>query len=141
MEKTLTPKSSVSTRPRRQPIASPSRLGVRSKDPNYEYRIVNTIVDGQQTDRVELLQERGWEIVPDAKVGSKRVDNPSSVGSVSTISVGKNTHAVVMRIKKEWYDEDQRSKQENVEQIERQMSQDAKKASDYGALDIVTNKS
>jgi hypothetical protein len=88
-------------------------------------------------DRVELLKERGWEVVPNAKVGAvgdRRVDNASAMGSSSHISVGAGVKAVVMRISEEWYKEDQSVKQAEIDALEATMRSDAKRTADYGSL-------
>ena len=118
------------TRPARTPLAQRNRLFIKNKEAGFQYRIVN-----DTDDRVELMKEAGWEIVPDAKVGAtgdKRVDGASSLGSVAYISVGQGTKAVVMRIPDEWYQEDQRAKQAQVDEVESTMRRTAKSNADYG---------
>lgn len=118
-------------RPKRVPISSRNRLEVKNKEPGYVYRIVNDV-----DDRVERLQEAGYELCPDSKVGaigSKRVDNPSSLGSQSTVSVGRGVRAVVMRQKEEYYKEDQAAKQAEIDAVEQSMKQ---ARSDYGSVDF-----
>lgn len=115
----------------RTPIGQRNRLSVRDQEPGFVYRIVNDV-----DDRVHLMQEQGYEIVSNTKVGDKRVDLPSSAGSASVISVGQGTKAVVMRQRKEFYDEDQAAKASLVDSTEQTMRQDARKASDYGSLSI-----
>ena len=93
-----------------------NKLTVKGKDPNYEYRIVNT-ADGRPDD----LAEAGYEIVKtDGKhtVGDKRVATPKGLGSDIEVSVGQGEKAVLMRQKKEWYDEDQKAKQKDIDAIE-----------------------
>jgi len=41
-----------------------------------------------------------------------------------------------MRIPKEWYDEDQKTKQQEIDAIEASMKSDARKAADYGKLEM-----
>jgi hypothetical protein len=107
-------------------------LTVQGKDPNYEYRIVN-----DTGDRVALMQERGYEIVSDStvKVGDRRVANPTQEGSPVMASVGGGTKAYLMRIKKEWYQEDQEEKARAVAETEQSMKRDAKEGM-YGKLEI-----
>lgn len=120
-------------RPKRTPISQRNRLEIRNKEAGFHYRIVNDV-----DDRVELLKENGWEIVPDAKVGAvgnRRVDSTSSLGSVSHFSVGQGTKAVVMRIREDWFAEDRAAIQAQIDEIENTMKRDAKKNADYGVLD------
>jgi hypothetical protein len=123
-------------RPQRTSISTKNRLNVANKDPNYEYRIVNDV-----RDRVAIFQENGWEVVPaaDVKIGDKRVENPGSVGSAATISVGlvgeQAGQGVVMRIPKDWYVEDQKAKDALVDATEQSMKQEALEGT-YGKLEI-----
>ena len=135
MARTATqPQEASAERPRRTPLGKRNRLMVQNKEPGYHYRIVN-----DEDDRVTQLQENGWELAPNAKVGAlgdRRVDNASSLGSQPYISVGKGVKATVMRIKEEWYKEDQAVKQAEINELEETMRQEAKKKSDYGDLRI-----
>ena len=126
----------TSVRPRRSPLAGRNRLSVRNKEDGYIYRIVNSNLDSDP-DRVNDLIERGYELVPLEKtgpIGDKRVDNSTSPGSGSEFSVGSGTKAVVMRIKKEWYEEDQALKQQQVDEQEQTMRRPQN--ADYGDLKI-----
>lgn len=121
MARELTAKS-LSGRVRRTPITVRNRLTVKDRDPNYHYRIVN-VVD----DRVDQFKEQGYELVADAQVGDKRVDTATSMSSTTEISVGGGMKAVLMRIPKEWYQEDQAAKQAQIDELEAAMKLDAVK--------------
>lgn len=108
-------------RPRRTPITKRNRLTIKDRDPNYQYRIVN-IID----DRVEQLLEQGYEIDPQPQVGDVTVDTASPLGSAKQISVGQGTKAVVMRIPKEYFEEDQAFKQEQIDALESAKRDEAK---------------
>lgn len=126
--------TAASARPRRTPVTKRNRLAVKNKEDGFIYRIVN-----DEDDRVERLQEQGYELCTKESVGAigdKRVDNASSLGSIAQISVGKGTKAVVMRIPKEYYDQDQSAKQKEIDALESTMKRDAKKTSDYGSFDL-----
>lgn len=119
----------ASARPKRTPVAKRNRLEIRNKEAGYVYRIVNDV-----DDKVSLLQEQGYEIVPDAKVGAvgnRRVDNPSALGSSSHFSVGQGVKAVVMRQREEFYKEDQDIKQRTVDDTEQSMKTPP---GDYGSI-------
>lgn len=121
----------ASARPRRASLSRRNRLDVKDRDPNYHYRIVNDI-----DDRVSRLQEIGYEIAPKERVGAlgdKRVDDASPLGSAAHFSVGQGTKAVVMRIPKEYAEQDHRDKLNELNEVEATMS---RKASDYGSLDL-----
>jgi hypothetical protein len=119
----------ASARPHRVPVSSRNRIAVRNKEDGYDYRIVNDVED-----RITRFQEGGWEIVPADKagpIGDKRVDNPTAPGSSSHISVGQGTKAVLMRIKSQYYKEDQAAKQAAIDELEGTM----KSAGDYGDIE------
>lgn len=133
MEKQLNTKR-LSERPRRTPLAGRSRLNVKDRDPNYVYRIVNCN-DDRDPDRIADFVERGYEIVEQKKVGQvgdKRVDNPSALGSAGQISVGQGTKAIVMRIPRDYYLEDQAIKQSENDRSE----SEAEKRADYGKVTV-----
>ena len=110
-----------------------SRLRVDGKDPEFEYYIVND-TDG----RIDLLKEAGWETVTDngVKIGDRRVSNPTDTGSAKTVSVGGGVTGVLMKIPKEWWEEDQARKQQNATATVKQTIADAKAGGDYGDIKI-----
>ncbi len=109
-------------RPTRTPITKRNRLSVRNQDPNFHYRIVNDV-----DDRVEQFLEQGYEIDPQSQVGDKQVDIGSPLGSAKQISVGSNVKAVVMRIPKEYFKQDQAAKQAEIDALEDSMRGEAKR--------------
>lgn len=124
----------ASARPRRTPISSRNRLEVKNKEPGYVYRIVNDV-----DDRIPLLQEQGYEIVPDAKIGlagNRRVDSATALGSSSHVSVGQGTKAVVMRQRDEYFREDQALKQGQVDETEQAIK---RPKADYGEVNRRTS--
>jgi hypothetical protein len=132
----MTQKDAIAKAPerrvRRQPLGGRNVLTVRGKEPGYVYRFVNDVGDS-----VALRQEQGYEIVQDKgiTVGDSRLSVPTNQGSAVVASVGNNTRAVLMRIKQEWYDEDQAVKQEHVKQIE-DATRDKALDGTYGDLKI-----
>ena len=121
-----------SGRVQRTPVGTRNVLTVAGKEPGYEYRIIN-----DSGDRVQEFLDAGYELVKEnsVKVGDKRVNKSSSEGSVSQISVGQGQKAFVVRIKKEWYDEDQALKQQKVNELEAATKAKALDGT-YGKLDI-----
>jgi hypothetical protein len=109
-------------RVRRTPIGRRNKLTVENRDPNYHYRIVND-VDGRVQDMIDL----DYELVTDAVVGDKRVDNASPLGSAKQISVGGGVKAVVMRKRRDWHEQDQAEKQRQIDELEASMNEAAKK--------------
>jgi hypothetical protein len=110
------------TRTKRTPIGQRNKLSVEDKDPDYVYRIVNEAVG-----RVDQFIEQGYEVAPKTKIGDKRVDNPSTLGSASKIAVGGGTTAILMRQRKDWYEQDQAVKQKAIDDLEATMNEAAKR--------------
>lgn len=123
---------SPSGRTRRTPVGQRNVLTVRGKDPAYEYRIVN-----DEGDRVARFEDAGYEVVKasEVEIGDRRIQRASPEGSVAQASVGGGMKAVVMRIKKEWYEEDQAAKLKQVAELESTTKSDALKGR-YGKFDI-----
>jgi hypothetical protein len=121
-----------SGRTQRTPIGQRNVLTVAGKDPNYEYRIIN-----DSGDRVQAFLDAGYELVQEntVKVGDKRVNKASAEGTVSQVSVGQGQKAFVVRIKKEWYNEDQARKQAHNDSIEQATKAKALDGT-YGKLEI-----
>jgi hypothetical protein len=134
MTRELTPKS-PSGRVKRNTLGVRNRLSVKDKDPNYFYRIVNT-TDKGGADRLEWFLDRGYEIDPvnNGNVGDKRVDAAVGVGSTPDFSVGQGTRAVVMRQKKEYYEEDQATKMDQIKKQEDAMYENARRDADFGIM-------
>src|SRR5215469_1282652 len=90
-------------------------LSVRGKENGWHYRIVN-----DTDDRILEFQEGGYEVVKDTDVsiGDKRVDKSSNLGGAKHFAVGGGQKAVLMRIKQEWYDEDQALKASQIAEQE-----------------------
>lgn len=126
--------SSSSERPRRTSLGERNRLTIRDRDPGYQYRLVNCNLESDP-DRVERFTEIGYEIVPGkvvGRTGDAKVDNPSAVGSAGQISVGRGDKAVWMRIRKDWYEEDQAGKQREIDALEQRTK---KQGADYGSVE------
>ena len=92
-------------------------LTIRNKEPGYVYRIVNDVGS-----RVEDLKDAGYELVEnDTQVGDKRVDAGSGPAGHKEIHVGGGIKAKVMRIREDWYKEDQAAKEANLRQLDEAM--------------------
>lgn len=120
-------------RVRRTPVGTRNVLTVTGKEPGYEYRFVNDTGDRVQS---EFL-DNGWEVVPskDVKIGDKRLGTPGTDGTAARVSVGKGEQGVLLRIREDWYKEDQEAKQVQVNKIEEAMKADALNGT-YGKLEI-----
>lgn len=102
-----------------------------TKDADYEYRFVN-----DTGSRIANFQQAGYEIVSDLDlvVGDSRVSDATSVGSGKYVTSNDGTVSYLMRIKKEWFNEDQKAKAARIAETERAMNKDS--ASDYGTVKV-----
>jgi len=117
---------------RRVPVSGPRDvLTVHGTDPNYMYRFVN-----DTGNRIQRFQNGGWEIVQDdLEIGAPRVGVPASEGTPVKVSVGQGTQAYLMRIKREWYFEDQKAKQDLVSEREQAILGEANQPGMYGKIE------
>jgi hypothetical protein len=107
-----------SGRPVRQSTGLRNKFNYANKEAGYEYRVA---VDNDGTgDRIAELKELGYELVPAGLHRQKdsRVDTTSPEGSVEQMSVGGGHKGYLMRIKKEWFDEDRKAKDARVDATE-----------------------
>lgn len=98
---------------RREAAGFRNRLAVHGTDPSFVYRIVNDS-DG----RVAYFESLGYELCKhdEIKVVGKRQTQPDPKdGGLAVISVGGGVKAYVMKIKKDWYEEDQSEKRGAIE--------------------------
>jgi hypothetical protein len=121
-----------SGRVRRTPVGQRQVLSLRNKDPNFEYRFVN-----DEGDRVQRFIDAGWEMVDakDVVIGDKRINTTAPEGTKAMASVGQGLKSYVLRIKKEWYEEDQAAKQAEVNRIEEATRKEALNGT-YGKLEL-----
>jgi len=125
------------TRPKRTPMHEQKRdrLTVIGRDPNYHYRIVNDV-----DDRIERLKTGGYEIAEEkVGIGDPGVENNNiSLGSGARMHVGKGVKAILMKIPKELYDEDQKVKQHEIDLKEATIKRKANGGEDgtYGEVTI-----
>ena len=105
-------KTKSNPRVKRTPVGGArDLLTVLDKDPNYHYRFVMSDIPG----RVQRFKDGGYEVVTeDHEIGQNVVDRGSKLGSGVTAHAGGGRMYVLMRIPREWYDEDQKTKQDPV---------------------------
>jgi hypothetical protein len=132
LESAATPTPVVRERKKRTPVGGARDiLTVPLKDPNYEYRWV---VDSPG--RIQRFKDGGWEVDTDnVDIGQRTVDRESRIGSAVTKASGDGRTLVLMRIPKEWYDEDQKAKSDRLDALDGTMRQDAKEGR-YGVLEV-----
>jgi hypothetical protein len=116
----------------RRPLAKQGPQAIAGeKDPNFAYRFVN-----DTGSRLPNFQSAGYEFVmdDDLTVGDSRVFDPSDLGSAKCVTSNDGTKSYLMRIKKEWYEEDQLAKTQRVDETEGAMQ--ANSSQDYGTLKV-----
>lgn len=97
-------------------------MTVHGKDPAYKYRWV-TDTD-EKGSRIWKFKRGGWELATldghDSKitVGQEAVYKSKEDGSLVRLHSGEGRFSYLMRIKKEWYSEDQESKEKSLKEME-----------------------
>lgn len=99
-------------------------MTVYGKDESYEYRWVEDKSDAGS--RILRFKRGGWEFVSadprDSSggviVGEENVYSSEQNGSIVRLPTGGANYSYLMRIKKEWYDEDQVAKQDKIDMVE-----------------------
>lgn len=118
----------TSNRPKRTPIAKRNVLTVKDRDPAFNYRWVN-----DEDGRVQMFEEAGYTAVKEpTEVGDPRAGDASQLGSVSRKPVGGGKSAVLMKIPKEFYEEDQAAKEARIAEKEKSLLQEADGEGFYG---------
>ena len=130
---TVRRKAAPTTKRTRTPVSgNRDILNVKGTDDGFVYRWVN-----DTDDRIQMFEKGGYEKVDhEVEIGSVAVNRATTVGKTVTKNVGKGTEAHLMRIKREWYDEDQANKQTQVDDTEAAMKQQLNSGSDgqYGKV-------
>ena len=129
----MTEKTPRNARVTRKPLTQRGPQAISGdKDPNYFYRFVN-----DTGSRVQNFKQAGYEMVTEEEliVGDNRVFDASNLGSGKRVISNDGTTSYLMRIKREWYDEDQKVKADSITEQEAAMKQDASQGM-YGKLNI-----
>lgn len=111
----MTNKSRATNRPKRTPIANRNIL-TASERPGYTRRWVN------DTDsRIAEFKAAGYEVVyeEDADTSDARAQDATRGGSAVSKHVGSGTTAYLMEIPNEYYAEDQKAKQDAIDEKEK----------------------
>lgn len=125
-------------RPERIPVGTRNRL-TAPKRPGYVRRWVNN-----DPGRLQMFEQAGYKMVTDqnydpANPGSVRVGDPTGqrpapMGSTVVEEVGGGKKAVLMEIRKDWYDADQTVKARKLDEMEAQIKRRTKKDGFYGKI-------
>ena len=128
-------KSRATNRRKRVPLSGHRDiLTVQGKDPNYVYRWVN-----DEAGRVDRLKDAGYDLVDhEVEVGVRKVDSSAGTSSVVSKNVGNGTTAYLMRIKREWHEEDKAAAQKQIDESEADMKRtlNSKQNGTYGKVNI-----
>lgn len=120
-------------RPKRMSFSQQrNTLTYDNKDKDYVYRVFND-TEG----RLQKAEIAGYEYVQDnEQLGDPVADGSTPLGSVVTKPVGGGKNGVLMRIKREYYEEDQAEKQRNIDETEATLKKKADEDGHYGSLKI-----
>ena len=106
-------------RPERVPLVSRNILTAPQRH-GYVRRFVNN-----EPGRINGFKAAGYEIVQgDAQIGDPKIGKGLLPGSAVAMPVGGGQNAVLMEIKQEYYDEDQKVKQDKITREENDMRQE-----------------
>lgn len=122
-----------SNRPKRVPIDTRNVLTFPKKK-GYVRRVVN-----DTGDRISQFEAAGYTIVrEDLVAGDPKAGSETKIGSAVNPSVGTETKGVLMEIREEWYEEDQKAKQDAITNGERDMTRKLNQGGDgqYGSVKI-----
>lgn len=115
------------SKPQRVKFADRNRISFSNMDPDYVYRVVND-KDG----RIAKLQGIGYELVQDdEQIGDYRVAEGSKLGRAVSKPVGNGVTGYLMKIRKDFYEEDQNEKSAVVDKIEKALKPNSSKE-EYG---------
>lgn len=128
-------RNASATRPKRTRVSTRNVINVTGKDPAYHYRIVS-----DTPGRVQLFQENGWELceAKDHTLYDARAGAATPEGTKAQMVLGKTDglKGYLMRIKREWYEEDQAAKQADHDELMNSIRKQASTNADYGKLEI-----
>ena len=115
----------------RKPLFQRGPLSITGeRDPEFEYRFVN-----DTGSRIHNFKQAGYEIVDDdgLTIGDARVSDASSIGSAKSVISNDGTKSVLMRVRKDWYKEDQEAKAQQIAEQEAAMKKEASQGM-YGSI-------
>lgn len=113
-------------------------LTVQGKDPSFKYRwVLDKTEDGQ---RIKKFEAAWWVIVENSDnqhiVGQDMVYKTNNVGSIIRVPAGNSEFYYLMRIPKEYYDEDQVAKQSDITERETAMTRTDSDNGQYGNIKL-----
>jgi len=126
-------KKDANGRPIRVPLGTRNVLTAPKKE-GFVRRFVN-----DDADRVKQFEAAGYKVVREnIVVGDPRTGKGGKVGTVVSPSVGAGQKAVLMEIPQQYYDEDQKAKQDSLTTGEQDMKRQLNSGGDgsYGNVNI-----
>jgi len=115
-------------RPQRIPLGKRNILTAKPQE-GFVLRFVN-----DREDRVQVFKDAGWEPAPKTEVGDQRLSAPVQAGSATAKPVGGGVTAVLMRKRKDWFDEDYAEKMAKIDKAESAFVGKATGAGRYGEI-------
>ena len=120
-------------RPERVPLGTRNVL-TAPKRPGYVRRFVN-----DEPGRISQFEAAGYSVVKeDICVGDPKIGKGLQPGSGVSLEVGGGTKSVLMEIREEWFEEDQKAKQDKIKLAESDMKRklNTKTEGVYGGVAI-----
>lgn len=123
-----TGKSSRAERPKRIPVSGNRELlSVIGKDPYFHYRWVLDVDNGGE--RIQKFKLAEYEFVHTHEIeghGQRQVDRPTDEGTIVRKPSGTTAHGIpqylyLMKIPYDYFEEDQKTKMQEIEERERDM--------------------
>jgi len=110
-------KDEPTRRPPRVPIVKRNVLTAPKKK-GFVRRFVNIDENREGWDRVREFMEAGYKVVEgDVQIGDKRIVAESQLGKAVIRNVGHGVKAILMEQRQDWYDEDQKERDERNKKI------------------------
>jgi hypothetical protein len=110
-------------RPKRTPVSgNRDILTVDGLDPTYEYRWVRDVSEDGQ--RIFRFLNAGWEFSPkdNLVVGQNMVFKSDNLGSIVRTPAGRGEYLYLMRVYKEWFNEDKVAKLAEIRDQEKHIT-------------------
>ena len=145
-QKAATNRKAEASRPATRVPVSGNRdiMTVFNKDPNFHYRWVNDV--DERGSRIMKFERGGYHFAPtetdlgDKVIGDDAVYKSKLGDSIIRLPTGNGGYSYLMRIKREWYDEDDANKNAAIDVVEGQItgtgSPDGEDFGQYGSVSI-----
>lgn len=105
------------SKPKRVTLKERNIISYSNLDPDYVYRVVN-----DKPGKIDQAQKIGYELVEsDEQIGDYGAAEGSKLGKAVSKAVGGGTKGYLMRIKKEFYEEDRAAKDKIIDATEQAM--------------------